>query len=157
VYGLAILPVPTQLILRTNSFIIPGGHAMKRFRSILLAPVLLALSAAATQAQTPTPPAKALNAIGDFEYSTTVQGQQSAGVISIFKQEDALKGKIMTDMMGEIPITAVKIEGNKVALTAVLPDGELTINLTFEDDNKFAGNWSLGAEGGAISGKRKTT
>ncbi len=135
---------------------------MKRTLSaptLLLAALFGLLSTAAVQAQAPTPPAEAFNAIGDYEYSTTVDGQQSVGVITIFKQDDVLKGKIMTDMMGEIPITAVKVEGLKVTLTAVIPDGELTIALTFEDDhNKFNGNWSMGGEaGGAIGGKRKTT
>ena len=135
---------------------------MKRTLSIptfLLAALFGLLSTSAVQAQTPTPAPKAFNAIGEYEYSTTVEGQQSVGVITIFKQEDVLKGKIMTDMMGEIPITAVKVEGKVMTSTAVIPDGELSIALTFEDDhNKFDGNWSMGgATGGAISGKRKTT
>jgi hypothetical protein len=133
---------------------------MKRITNkptFLLAALFSVLSAAAAQAQAPTPPAKAFDPIGDFEYSTTVDGQVSVGVMSVFKQDDVLKGKIMTDAMGEIPITAVKVEGKVMTLTAVIPDGELTIALTFEDDhNKFAGNWSMGGQaGGAISGTRK--
>ena len=132
---------------------------MKRITTkptFLLAALFSVLSTAA-QAQTPTPPAKAFDPVGDFEYSTTVDGQASVGVMSVFKQDDVLKGKIMTDMMGEIPITAVKVEGKVMTLTAVIPDGELTIALTFEDDhNKFNGNWSMGGEvGGSISGTRK--
>jgi hypothetical protein len=136
---------------------------MKRTLSVptfLLVALFGLSSTSAVQAQTPpTPAPKAFNAVGDYEYSTTVDGQQSVGVISIFKQDDVLKGKIMTDMMGEIPITAVKVEGKVMTLTAVLPDGELSIALTFGDDhNKFDGNWSMGgAAGGAIAGKRKTS
>jgi hypothetical protein len=130
---------------------------MKRTLSaptFLLATLFGLVSTSAMQAQEKKP----INPIGDFEYTTTVQGQQSAGVITIFKQDDALKGKLLTDMMGEIPITSVKVEDKKVTLVTAVPDGEVVIVLNFEDDNKFSGNWSMGGqEGGAISGKRKTT
>jgi len=130
---------------------------MKRIQAVptlLLALLFSLFSTAALNAQERP---KAVDPIGDFEYTTSVQGQQSAGLISIFKQDDALKGKIMTDVMGEIPITSVKVEEMKVTLVTVIPDGEITIVLNFEDADKFTGAWSMGGqEGGPISGKRKT-
>jgi hypothetical protein len=101
---------------------------------------------------------KPVNPVGDFEYTTTANGQTVSGLITITKKDDVLSGKISSDMMPEFPISAVKVEDRKVTMTATLPDnqGEITIVLTFEDDDKFAGNWSSAdGQGGTISGKRK--
>ena len=122
-------------------------------RTVFLFAALAAVAAPAAAQKKPIDP------VGDFEYSTTANGQTVSGVMSIVKKDNALSGKISSDMMPEFPITAVKVEDQKVTLTAVLPDGqgELTIVLNFEDANKFAGNWSsAGGDSGAISGKRKT-
>ena len=119
--------------------------------SLLVALASLAGSAAAQA------PAKAVNPVGDFEYTTTVDGQPMSGVISITRKENVLGGKILSEVMPEIPITGVTVEARKVTIKATIPDGELTIVLNFEDDNKFAGNWALGDQGGAIAGKRKTS
>ena len=129
-------------------------------RSII--PVLAALTAVAigvstAKAQTPAPPAP-VDPIGTFEFTTTVQGQTVNGTINIAKDSasSALAGKILTDVMPEIPIKSVTVDGKKVIIYAEIPDGALTITLEFEDKDKFAGNWTLGGDGGAISGKRKT-
>ncbi len=115
----------------------------------------LVAPAAAQQKGKPVNP---VNPVGDFEYTTTANGQTVSGLITITKKDDVLSGKISSDMMPEFPISAVKVEDRKVTMTATLPDnqGEITIVLTFEDDDKFAGNWSSAdGQGGTISGKRK--
>ncbi|MGH7469631.1 MAG: hypothetical protein ACRENP_16910 [Longimicrobiales bacterium] len=122
--------------------------------------VLVLLSALAIAAQASAQaPSKPVDPVGDFEYSTTVNNQTVNGVISIAKKDNVLSGKILSDMMPEIPITAVKIEGKTVTISAKVPDaeGDLVIVLTFEDDSKFSGTWSLAGDGGSISGKRKAS
>jgi hypothetical protein len=129
--------------------------AMKR----LVVPVLAALLAVAigtTATHGQTAPAPAVDPIGTFEFTTAVQGQTVTGTITIAKTDNVLGGKILTDAMPEIPIKSVQVEGKKMTIYAEIPDGALTITLEFEDANKFAGNWTLGGDGGAISGKRKT-
>ncbi|MGH7469632.1 MAG: hypothetical protein ACRENP_16915 [Longimicrobiales bacterium] len=119
---------------------------------ILLAALAAFAQVAAGQQQ---PPAKPLNPVGDYEFSTSVQGQTLSGTFSIVKQNDVLSGKIMSDM-GEAPITSVKVEERKLTMVVVTPDGaEVTFVLNFEDDNKFAGTWASGGESAAITGKRK--
>jgi hypothetical protein len=132
-------------------------HKLNPFVMLLLGAVIaLAKPVAAQQQQAP---AKPLDPVGDFEFSTTVDGQTRTGVISITKKEDVLGGKIFTDMMPELPVSSVKVEGRTVTLNAALPDTDaaLVITLTFEDDNnKFSGSWSVGADSGTLGGKRKT-
>jgi len=120
----------------------------------LLFALALAGLAAPVAAQTP-PPAKPFNVVGDYEFSTTVDNQTLNGVISIVKQNDALTGKIASDM-GELPISGVKVEDKKVTFMAKTPEGEdVSFTLTFEDNDKFAGTWTAGGMTGALSGKRK--
>ena len=122
-------------------------------RALFLFAALAGMAAPAAAQKKPIDP------VGDFEYATTANGQAVSGILSIVKKDNALSGKITSDALPEFPITGVKVEDQKVTLTAVLPDGqgELTIVLNFEDANKFAGNWSTAnGDSGAISGKRKT-
>ncbi len=127
---------------------------MKR---ILSAPALflfLALAGMAVPAVAQAP-AKPFNVVGDYEFATSVDGQTVSGLISIVKQDDALTGKITSDM-GELPISSVKVEDKKVTFLAKTPEGEdVSFVLTFEDNDKFAGTWTAGGQTGAISGKRK--
>ena len=129
--------------------------AMKRTIVPITAALLaVAIGTAAGTAQTPAP-APPVDVVGTFEFTTTVQGQATAGTFVIAKTDNVLGGKILTDMMPEIPIKSITVEGKKVTIYAELPDGALTIVLEFEDANKFSGHWTLGGDGGAMSGKRK--
>ena len=120
---------------------------------LVLATAIMAQPGSAQQA-----PAKALNPVGDFEFSTTLpDGQTLSGTFTIAKQNDVLGGKI-NSQMGEAPITKVKVEERKLSMVVVTPEGaEVNFVLTFEDDNKFSGSWETGGQSGAISGKRKTS
>lgn len=128
---------------------------MKRSIMPLLAALLaLAVGATSTNAQTPAP-APALDPVGTFEFSTTVQGGAVNGAFTIAKTDGVLGGKIASDAMPEIVIKSVTVDGKKLTITADMPEGLLSITLEFEDANKFSGSWALGDQGGAITGKRK--
>jgi hypothetical protein len=136
----------------------PSGAAMKR---VVRAPVLVLFAVLAGLAQPAfaqqQPPAKPVNPIGDFEFSTTVQGQTVSGTFSIAKQNDVLSGRLTSDM-GEAAITGVKVEERKLTLLIATTDGtEVTFVLNFEDDNKFSGTWSAGGDSATITGKRKVS
>ena len=130
---------------------------MKR---IVAAPALfltLALIGMSAPAAAQTAPAKPFNVIGDYDFSTSVDGQTVTGVLSFVKQNDALTGKIASEM-GELPIGTVKVEEKKVTFVAKTPEGEdVAFVLTFEDNDKFSGTWSAGGQTGNITGKRKTS
>lgn len=127
---------------------------MKRSITPILAALLAIAIGTTATAQTPAP-APNLDPVGTFEFSTTVQGQTVNGVVTITKTDGVLGGKMMADIMPEIPLKSVTVEGKKVTLVAETPDGVLTVVMEFEDADKFAGNWTLAGDGGSISGKRK--
>ena len=131
---------------------------MKRSITPVLAALLALAVGTAKEVSAQTPPAEtkpAVEAVGTFEYTTVVQGQNVVGTIEIAKKDGVLGGRILSDVMPEIPIKSVAVEGKKLTINAEIPDGALTIVVEFEDANVFAGNWSLGGDGGPIKGKRK--
>src|SRR5262245_9484096 len=124
---------------------------------LLLSAVVGLASPLAAQKQKAQP--KPLDPVGDYEFSTTVDGQTRTGVISITRKNDVLAGRILSEAMLEILVNSVRVDGRTVTLNAALPDTEtaLVVVLTFEDDNnKFSGNWSVGSDSGTLGGKRKT-
>lgn len=120
---------------------------------ILLAPLAaLILSACATTA-TPEPEAQVLDLAGTYAFTTTVQGTGVNGQMRITGVPGAYEGAAYTDVTGEIPISDVDVEGNRATIVAESPDGPVQLVLVFEGDT-FTGSWSMGAEGGAIRGRR---
>ena len=103
-------------------------------------------------------PAKPIDPIGTFEYSTGMpDGQTLSGTFTIVKQNDVLSGTI-TSQMGEAAISKVKVEGRKLSMVVTTPDGaEVSFVLNFEDDNKYTGTWEMQGQSAAITGKRKTS
>ncbi len=109
---------------------------------------------AATDTAQPTVVARAVNPVGAYEFATTVDGQTVTGTLHIEGTPGAYKGRIVTSMFPEIPVTGATVEnGNTITVKAVMPDGELTLRMVMEGMN-FKGNWALGADGGEFNGKK---
>lgn len=128
---------------------------MKHFRSCMLA-LALVIAAAPLSAQQPPAPAPApVDPVGTFDFSTSVDGTAVTGMIRIAKTESGFGGVISTDATGEMPISKVTVEGSRVQIRSVTPDGELVINVDFKDD-KFTGGWDMGGMmSGSLTGARR--
>ena len=137
-------------------------------RLLTLAIATLALSACAssgTQSSAPAPtpvatapavvaPAPAaFNPAGAYDFTTEVNGAPMKGTLTITGKPGAYGGKMTSDIMPELPINSVLVEGQTVKLLADTPQGSVTINITFVGDT-FTGNWELGGQGGNLTGKR---
>ena len=97
----------------------------------------------------------ALNPVGNYEFATEVNGSPMKGSLVINGSTGAYGGKMTSDIMPELPITSVVVDGQLVKMLADTPNGTVTIMLTFTGDT-FTGNWELGGQGGNLSGKRIT-
>ena len=91
--------------------------------------------------------------VGRYTLTTTIQGTPVNGQMRIRGEPGDYDGAIYTDFTGELPFTSVTVEGNSMFMTADTPDGPVDIQVTFDGDT-FAGSWALGAQGGAIQGRR---
>ena len=66
-------------------------------------------------------------------------------------------GIILPEGQPEIPIHMITVDGSNMIMTAEIPDaGELLIELVFDGD-EFTGSWSLGFDGGELTGRRVST
>ena len=130
--------------------------------SFKLLPIALVIAACAssqpepvvTPAPTPQPVvAVVLDPAGSYEFATAVDGQIVSGTMSITGASGDYKGRILSNLFPEIPITSAAVEGQNMIIRGNMPDGELTLNLKFDGPN-FTGNWALGGQSGEFSGKK---
>ena len=132
-------------------------------RTSFAALVLLAACApAATSAGDPVPaptapPAvatsAAVNPVGTFEFTTSVNGDMVTGSVEVTGSSGAYGGTIRTSATPDIPVTGVTVNGQQMVVTADTPDGELTITMNFTGNN-FTGGWTLGGGSGELRGQR---
>ena len=132
----------------------------------ILVPIVLLLAACAARPEpvtnantaparpaTVTPTSAVVDPVGNYEFSTVVDGQTVTGTMHVEGTPGAYKGRIITSVFPEIPIIGASVETNILNLRASMPDGELAIRVVMEGNN-FKGNWSLGGGSGEISGKK---
>jgi hypothetical protein len=135
---------------------------MKRIVLVALLTVAGACSsnpepAPAPEPQATTPPKPVFDPIGEYDFSTTAQGQAVTGVIVIAKGENgALGGRISSTVSPDLPISTVMVEGTTVTLSLPIESDVLTMVLNFSGNTELTGNWSLAGDSGALNGKRKS-
>lgn len=94
-----------------------------------------------------------LDPVGTHSFSTTVQGAAVDGQLRITGSRGDWSGVIQTEATGELPLSSVAVDGPELRVTAETPDGPVRLRLMFSGDT-FTGDWTLGADGGAIRGRR---
>lgn len=115
--------------------------------------VLAAGCGSAPQSPAPSAASMALDPVGSYVLSTNVQGQAVDGRIRIGGSPGAWSGTLYSHVTGELPLSSIRVQGQELHLAADTPDGRLTAHLVFTGDT-FTGDWSLGADGGALRGRR---
>ena len=117
-----------------------------------LALCLLAGACASAQV-TPDAPA-AMDPVGAYDFTTTVEGTVVSGTITITQGTNGYGGSISTDATETIPVRSVAVEGQKLTVLADSPDGPVTFTMTMDGD-AFVGTWSYAGMSGAHTGKRR--
>lgn len=107
-----------------------------------------------TTTTTTTARGAAINPVGRFEFTTTVQGQPLTGAIEIAGTAGAYTGQITTSITPPLPISGVTATGQQMVVTGNTPDGTLTIRMNFADAASFTGGWELAGDSGALTGRR---
>lgn len=103
----------------------------------------------------PTLVARAVDPVGTFDYSTVFQGQDATGTITVTSTDGKYGGQVTMSLAdGPLPITAVKVEENRVTIDSEAPDGPVQTVLNFAGDD-FTGEWHYAGMTGALKGKRR--
>jgi len=135
-----------------------------------IATVLLLVSAAACAATpgaepAPAPPPApmaapapaapaAVNPVGKYEFSSTVNGTAITGAMEITGTPGAYAGRITTTATEPINISGATVDGQTMTVTAETGTGTLTIRMTFAADGTFTGAWALSGDGAPLTGRR---
>lgn len=129
----------------------------------LSAAALLVLAAACAPAAAPPPEpapapapmaAAALNPVGTFEFTTSVDGNPMTGTIEITGQPGAYTGVVRTSATPDLPITGVSVQGDQMTVTSSVNGETLTMRLTFAG-NDFTGGWTVAGDSGDLAGRRR--
>ena len=115
---------------------------------------LCLLTGACASAQvTPDAPA-ALDPVGIYDFTTTVDGSVVSGTVTITQGTSGYGGSIATDATETIPVRSVTVDGQKLTVLADSPDGPVTFIINVDGDD-FAGTWSYAGMSGSHTGKRR--
>ena len=129
---------------------------MKSWLLPVIAVTLAACASSPAVQPAEAPPARqvALDPVGTFDFTTTVEGTSAAGTINILRTDSGYGGTITSNVTDAMPIRTVTVNDNRVDVIADTPDGPLSINMIFTG-NQFTGTWSLGAMSGTHTGQRR--
>jgi hypothetical protein len=114
-----------------------------------LAMIMLVAACATGQARS-----TAVDPVGAFDFTTTVDGSPVTGTITITRSGAEYGGSVSTNVTESMPITAVTVEGQTVQVTGSTPDGPATLSMTFTGDT-FTGTWSYAGMEGSLTGRRR--
>ena len=125
-----------------------------RIQALLLFALLS--PAGAVLAQSPASPprhstAHAVDPVGTYDVSFVSHGEPGTGVITISGTRGSLKG-LLEAHGRSIPLT-VTVAGRSVNLK---DDDDLSITLTFAEDNSVTGKWSGHNDGGSFTAVRRS-
>jgi hypothetical protein len=93
----------------------------------------------------------ALEPVGTYDFSTSADGSPVNGTIVVTRGTDGLRGTLASDASGDIAISSVTVEGQRMTLMG--QDG-LSVVLEFNGAD-FTGSWSYSGMTGEMTGKRR--
>jgi len=131
---------------------------MKRMAMGLLV-LLAACATPAAQAEPEAPrpaQAPAFDPVGTWDITTVIEGSEVAGTVFFRRGTDGvLSAEISTPMTGAFNASAT-LEGRRATLRSATPQGNLSMNITFDEQDGLSGNWSLDSGmGGTVTGRRR--
>ena len=131
-------------------------------KTLRLVPLVFMLAACASSpapvaTTAPTQPAQsttaAVDPVGSYEFSTVVDGQTVTGTVHIEGAPLSYRGRIVTAMFPEMPITSVNVQANVVNVVASMGGGDVLIRMVMDGMN-FKGTWAVESDSGEITGRK---
>jgi hypothetical protein len=123
-------------------------------RFALFIAVALCACASTPPAAGPEPAAArttALEPVGTYDFSTSANGSPVNGTIVVTRGTSGLKGTLTSDASGDVPISSVTVEGQRMTL---LGQDDMSVILVFNGTD-FTGSWSYSGMTGELTGKRR--
>lgn len=140
---------------------------MRRRTVVTLTALTLASAACTTQTTTstsvtgtpvlqpaPVPVEAVVNPAGQWTISLVAQGEPMDLAMDLRSADGVYSGTMSNPMLPPMQFKDAKLEGNRMAISLMVPTGEMAIlNLVFNGD-ALTGDWSMPGDGGKLTGKR---
>ncbi|HET8770316.1 MAG TPA: hypothetical protein VFM71_04955 [Gemmatimonadaceae bacterium] len=141
---------------------------MRRRTLVTLTALTLASAACTTQRTTsttvtgtpvlqpaPVPvEAAAVNPAGQWTISLVAQGEPMDLAMDLRGVDGVYSGTMSNPMLPPMQFKDAKLDGNRMAISLLVPTGEMAVlNLVFNGD-ELTGDWSMPGDGGKLTGKR---
>ncbi len=102
----------------------------------------------------PAPTKAAVNPVGQWTLSLVAQGEPLDLAMDLRSADGLYSGTLSNPMLPPMQFSNAKLDGNRMAITVIVPTGEsATMNLVFDGD-ALSGDWSMPGDGGKLTGKR---
>lgn len=131
---------------------------MKYFRVALLVFLVAACASSpapvATTAPTqPVPSTTAVDPVGTYEFSTSIDGQTLTGTVHIEGAPLNYRGRVVTKVFPDMAITNVSVAANVISFVASMGGDDVLVRVVMDGSN-FQGSWQGGPDSGDISGRK---
>jgi len=102
------------------------------------------------------PVAGEFNPVGTYNLEITAQGNAMTVQAVVEKKEDGTFGGTLTgDAFPPLTIKSVAVADRNVKLTVIAPDGgDALVDITVDENNDVAGQWSMTGDGSKVTGKK---
>ena len=132
---------------------------MKNYRvaSLVLLAAACASSPAPVATTAPTQPvpstSAAVDPVGTYEFSTIIDGQTLTGTVHIEGAPLNYRGRVVTKVFPDMPITSVSVAANVISFVASMGGDDVLVRMVMDGSN-FQGSWQAGPDSGDISGRK---
>lgn len=120
--------------------------------SALLLSAACATAPATESAPAPRAEAAPLNAAGTYTFTLETRGQRIDGTVRLARAGEGYAGTVSVPAIGDMPVRAVSVQGNRVRVTAQGRMGDAVLTLNVNGD-RFAGDWTYGPSSGELAGR----
>jgi hypothetical protein len=104
--------------------------------------------------------AQTSNPVGEWNLQSDAQGQITKFILTVSKEGDALKGKVVSETYGSQDLKDLKFENGSLTFTRNLEIGGTAVAMAFKgniEGDKLTGNYSIEGFDIPVTGSRKTT
>jgi hypothetical protein len=120
-------------------------------RALSVVSLSFGLFVCAATAQTPNP-------VGEWNLQSDAQGQITKFTLTVSKEGDALRGKVVSETYGSQDLKDLKFENGSLTFTRNLEIGGQSVAMAFKgkiEGDKLTGNYSLEGFDIPVTGSRK--
>ena len=111
---------------------------------------------AKSAAPAPAAEPKEMSPLGTYLLNLTAQGNQISVTLLIARRQDGtIGGSITSDVLPEaLPVNSVEVSGKTMKVYVTGPNSASVVLNMILDGDIVSGDWSMGGDGSAISGKK---